>query len=59
MKQLALTFALSLTLFLDLNAHAQSQVADDSSAVRSTVTNYIEAYYTGDAARMAQTLHPH
>ena len=29
------------------------------SAVRSTVTNYIEAYYTGNAARMQQTLHPH
>jgi hypothetical protein len=24
-----------------------------------TVTNYIEAYYTGDAARMEQALHPH
>jgi len=23
------------------------------------VTNYIEAYYTGDAHRMEQTLHPH
>jgi len=23
------------------------------------VTNYIEAYYTGDASRMQQTLHPH
>ena len=27
--------------------------------MRATVTNYIEAYYTGNAARMAQTLHPH
>jgi len=27
--------------------------------VRATVTNYIEAYYTGDAHLMAQTLHPH
>ena len=26
--------------------------------MRVTVTNYIEAYYTGDAARMEQTLHP-
>ena len=25
----------------------------------STVTNYIEAYYTGDARRMEQTLDPH
>ena len=27
--------------------------------MRATVTNYIEAYYTGDAHRMEQTLHPH
>jgi Putative lumazine-binding len=27
--------------------------------VRSTVTNYIEAYYTGNTAQMKQTLHPH
>jgi hypothetical protein len=31
---------------------------DDASAVHSTVTNYIEAFYTGNAARMEQT-HPH
>ncbi len=24
----------------------------------TTVTNYIQAYYTGDAHRMEQTLHP-
>jgi hypothetical protein len=27
--------------------------------VRATVTNYIEAYYTGNAVRMERTLHPH
>ena len=27
--------------------------------LRSTVTNYIEAYYTGNADQMKQTLHPH
>jgi hypothetical protein len=27
--------------------------------VRATVKDYIEAYYTGDARRMEQTLHPH
>lgn len=55
MKQFALTVALSFTLLLTLAA-AQP---DDASAVRATVTNYIEAYYTGDAGRMGQTLHPH
>ena len=31
----------------------------DEEAVRGTVTNYIEAYYTGDAGRMEKCLHPH
>ena len=58
MKRLALAFALSVFVFLTLNANAQNHAAD-SSAVRATVTNYIEAYWTGDAHRMKQTLHPH
>src|SRR5262249_3215265 len=31
----------------------------DEQAVRATVTNYIEAYYAGDAGRMEKSLHPH
>ena len=58
MKRLALAFALSVFVFLTLNANAQNNAAD-SSAVRATVTNYIEAYWTGDAHRMELTLHPH
>lgn len=51
---------LSLLLLLAVAAIAQqTTAADDSSAVRATVTNYIEGYYTGDAGRMEQTLHPH
>jgi hypothetical protein len=59
MNRLAL--ALSLTLFLSLSMMAQNNKNDngDTSAVRATVTNYIEGYFTGDAARMEQTLHPH
>jgi Putative lumazine-binding len=60
MNRLALGFSLSLLLFFNLSAaqdHKSS--SDDPSAVRATVTNYIEAYYTGNAARMEQTLHPH
>ena len=58
MNRLAL--GLSAVLFFGLSLHAQNQQTrgDDASAVRSTVTNYIEAYYNGDAARMEQTLHP-
>jgi hypothetical protein len=58
MKRLAPSFALSVALLLTVTAHAQSNAAD-SSAVRATVINYIEAYWTGDAHRMEQTLHPH
>jgi hypothetical protein len=61
MNRLALGFGLTLFLFFNLSTHAQENrtSGDDASAVRVTVTNYIEAYYTGDAARMEQTLHPH
>ena len=52
-------FALCLFLLFNLSTSAQdNKSTDDSTAVRATVTNYIEAYYTGDARRMQQTLHP-
>jgi hypothetical protein len=60
MKRLAPLFAASLFLLPNVLALAQEKInADDSNAVRATVTDYIEAYYTGDARRMEQTLHPH
>jgi hypothetical protein len=61
MQRLVVAFALCLFLSFNLSTHAQQiqTAADDTSAVRATVTNYIEAYYTGDARRMEQTLHPH
>jgi hypothetical protein len=61
MKRLVPGFALSLFLLFHLSTSAQEQKCstDDASAVRATVTNYIEAYYTGDARRMEQTLDPH
>jgi hypothetical protein len=60
MKRFGPIVALSIVFSLNLFVHAQSsQVADDSSAIRATVTNYSEAYFTGDARRMEQTLHPH
>ncbi|MFZ3187931.1 MAG: nuclear transport factor 2 family protein [Candidatus Sulfotelmatobacter sp.] len=59
MNRLAL--GLSVVLFFTLSTNAQNKETpgDDASAVRSTVTNYIEAYYTGNADQMKQTLHPH
>ena len=60
MQRLAPTLALSLFLLFNLSTSAQeNKVPENSSAVRATVTNYIEAYYTGDARRMEQTLDPH
>jgi putative lumazine-binding protein len=61
MKRLLPGFALCLFLSFNISTQAQTnQISnDDSSAVHATVTNYIEAYYTGDARRMEQTLHPH
>jgi Putative lumazine-binding len=60
LKHFALPFALSLLLF-NISTAAQETKAssDESSTVRATVRDYIEAYYTGDAPRMQQTLHPH
>ena len=61
MKRLIAGFAVCLFLLFHLSTNAQENKTstDDTSAVSATVTNYIEAYYTGDAHRMEQTLHPH
>ena len=62
MKRLALGFGLCLLLsLLNISTIAQNQkvASDDASTVQATVKDYIEAYYTGDARRMEQTLHPH
>lgn len=56
MKHAALAFALCLTF--NLSTQGQNKT-DDSAGIRAIVTNYIEAYYTGDAPRMQATLHPH
>ena len=58
MNRLALS--VSVLLFFGLSTSAQTkETSGDAPSIRSTVTNYIEAYYTGNAARMEQTLHPH
>ena len=59
MNRLALGLSVLLLSGLSTNAQNKEMSGDDSAAVRSTVINYIEAYYTGDAARMEQTLHSH
>lgn len=40
-------------------AHAQARpTAADSAAIRATALDYVEGWYTGDAARMQRALHP-
>jgi hypothetical protein len=36
----------------------RAQSAADSAAIRATALDYIEGWYTGDAARMERALHP-
>ncbi len=61
MKQLVHAFAIGLIFVLTLSINAQTALTAnaDATEVEATVRNYIEAYYTGDAGRMHQTLHPH
>ena len=59
MRRLALPLTLFLFFNLSTRAYDNKTSNDDVSAVRSTVTNYIDGYFTGDAQRMEQTLHPH
>lgn len=40
-------------------APAGAQSAADSAAIRATALDYIEGWYTADAARMERALHPH
>ncbi len=52
-RALALLFCLSA---MSLTARAQSSDAD--AAIRATALDYIEGWYTADAARMERALHP-
>jgi hypothetical protein len=62
MKRSVLFFGLSLLLFrISTNAqdNQSAKFSDaDATAIHATVQNYIDAYWTGDAHRMEQTLHP-
>lgn len=39
-------------------APLRAQAPADSAAIRATALDYIDGYYTGDAARMERALHP-
>src|SRR5688500_4364849 len=54
-KRVALIAALLLSL-MSAAAHAQSDA--DRAAIRVAALDYIEGWYTGDAARMERAIHP-
>lgn len=59
MKSFLATLTVAVLMF-SASAIAQSTPRqNDSAAVQATVTNYIEGYYRGDAARMQATLDAH
>lgn len=47
-----------IALLLIPAAHVSAQTASDSAAIRTTALDYVEGWYTGDAARMERALHP-
>lgn len=51
-----ITFVL-LAMTLPAGA-ATRQAAHESAAIRATALDYVEGWYTGDAARMERALHP-
>ena len=61
MKRFALVFGLFSLLSVSFAATVPgvNNSTNESQAVRATVADYIESYYTGDAARMEKSLHPH
>ena len=54
MRKVACAFA----FILATAAGASAQTAADSAAIRATALDYVEGWYTGDAARMQKSLHP-
>jgi len=50
---------ISLFLLCVLASRLSPQSAADSAAIRATAHDYIDGYYSGDAARMERAIHPH
>jgi len=47
-----------LVLVASPSRRLAAQSAADSAAIKATALDYIDGYYTGDAARMERALHP-
>lgn len=56
---MALMIALPAALFLTgLTTPTRAQTAADSAAIRAAALDYIDGWYTNNAARMERALHP-
>jgi hypothetical protein len=50
---------LGALLLTALTSPSRAQSAADSAAIRATALDYIQGWYTNNAARMERALHPH
>lgn len=58
MRRILFLSAVALGALLAPAAAGFAQTAADSTAIRQASLDYIEGWYTGDAARMERALHP-
>lgn len=58
MRKLGAMLALIAAVGMINAASAPAQTAADSSAIIATALDYIDGFYTSDAARMERALHP-
>lgn len=50
--------AIAAAVLLCNTGNLAAQTAADSAAIRTAALDYVEGWYTGDAARMERALHP-
>jgi hypothetical protein len=58
MKRIFVFTVLPILLVISLFAQDKAIKEKDKAAVKETALNYIEGWYSGDAGRMEQALHP-
>ena len=57
-RRSALSLLAIALLAVSPSSRLAAQTAADSAAIKATALDYIDGYYTGDAARMERALHP-
>lgn len=58
MGRIATALAMAATAAIASAVPAQAQTAADSAAIVATALDYIDGFYTSDAARMERAVHP-